>query len=119
MSKKKSKKKVVVKTTSPTTQNTGKTVVTKKTLKPTVSKGRASSASSVKKAPLLFGKQNYFLMLAGILLIAIGYVLMAGGAMPSPDVWDESIIYSTRRTVLAPIFILAGLGLEIYAIFKR
>jgi hypothetical protein len=55
----------------------------------------------------------------GVLLIALGLVLMLGGAMPSPDVWDESIIYSFRRTVLAPIFILAGLGVEIYAIFKR
>ena len=55
----------------------------------------------------------------GVLLIALGLILMSGGAMPSPDVWDESIIYSTRRTILAPIVMLAGLGLEIYAIFKR
>jgi len=39
--------------------------------------------------------------------------------MPSPDVWEPQRIYSFRRTVLAPIFILAGLGTEIYAIFKR
>jgi hypothetical protein len=59
------------------------------------------------------------LMLAGIGLIALGLLLMSGGAMPSPDVWDESIIYSTRRTLIAPIVIVLGLVVEIVAIFKR
>lgn len=56
---------------------------------------------------------------AGAGLVILGMILMLGGSMPSPDVWDDSIIYSFRRTVLAPIVILAGLGVEIYAIFKR
>ncbi|MBK8504881.1 MAG: DUF3098 domain-containing protein [Saprospiraceae bacterium] len=56
---------------------------------------------------------------AGAGLIFLGMLLMLGGSMPSPDVWDDSIIYSFRRTVLAPIVILAGLVVEIYAIFKR
>ena len=55
----------------------------------------------------------------GILLMLIGFVFMAGGSMPSPDVWDESIIYGFRRTVLAPILILGGLVVQIYAIFKK
>lgn len=68
---------------------------------------------------LVYGKRNYRIMGIGIALIVIGFILMGGGHMPSPDVWDESIIYSPRRTVLAPIFILAGFGLQIYAIFTR
>lgn len=68
---------------------------------------------------LLFTRQSYILMGAGVALIAIGLLLMSGGKMPSPDVWDEDLIYGFRRTVLAPIAILAGLGLEIYAIFKK
>lgn len=68
---------------------------------------------------LLYGRSHYLLMGAGILLISLGLVLMAGGAMPSPEVWDESLIYHPRRTVLAPIVILCGIALEIYAIFKR
>ena len=55
----------------------------------------------------------------GFGLIALGMLLMSGGAMPSPDVWDESIIYSFRRTVLAPFLMLAGLVVEVYAIFKK
>lgn len=68
---------------------------------------------------LLYGPKHYMLMGAGVLLIAIGLMLMAGGGMPGPDVWDESLIYSPRRTILAPIVMLLGLALEIYAIFKR
>jgi len=55
----------------------------------------------------------------GIGLIIIGMALMAGGSMPEPDVWDENRIYGFRRTVLAPILILAGLILQIVAIFKK
>jgi hypothetical protein len=69
--------------------------------------------------PMVYDKHNYYWMLLGVGLIALGMILMSGGQMPGPDVWDDSIIYSWRRTVLAPAMILAGLGVEIYAIFKR
>lgn len=69
--------------------------------------------------PLLFTRQNYYLMLIGMGLIALGLALMLGGAMKDPNVWDESVIYSTRRTVLAPFLILAGLAVEIFAILKK
>jgi len=90
--------------------------VSKKKLEPTVSRGKASPILA--KGELIFGRQNYILMAAGFGLVLLGMLMMMGGGMPSPDVWDESIIYSTRITVIAPILILAGLILEIYAIFK-
>lgn len=67
----------------------------------------------------LFGRKNFMIMFIGLALIGLGMLLMSGGGMPSPDVWDEDIIYSTRRTLIAPIVILAGLGLQIYAIFAK
>ena len=66
-----------------------------------------------------FNKNNFIWMGGGILLVAIGLVLMSGGNMPSPDVWDETIIYSPVRMVIAPIFILAGLIIEVFAIFRK
>jgi len=68
---------------------------------------------------LVFNKTSYIWMGAGLLLMIIGLLLMSGGKMPNPETWDDSIIYSFRRTVLAPIFILAGLVVEIVAIFKK
>ena len=82
-------------------------------------RGRANKAAESPKVELVFNKQNYLWMGVGVGLIALGLLLMVGGAMPSPDVWDDSLIYSWRRTVLAPFLILLGLVVEIYAIFKK
>ena len=68
---------------------------------------------------LVFGRETYKWMLIGLGIMAIGFICMSGGAMPSPDVWDESIIYSTTRTVIAPFLIMVGLGVQVYAIFKK
>ena len=58
-------------------------------------------------------------MLAGLIVIAIGMFLMAGGASPNPGVFLRDEVYSKQRITVAPIMILAGLAIEIYAIFKR
>jgi len=105
MSKSTSKKKVVVTTAKKAT--------------PTVSRSKLPGTPTVRKGTLIFGKMNYTLMLAGIVLIALGLVLMSGGAMSSPDVWDDNIIYSSRRTIFGPLMIIIGLVAEIFAIFKN
>ena len=66
---------------------------------------------------LLFSRQNFLLIGLGLLTVVLGFVLMSGGQMPNPDTFDESIIYSTRRITIAPITVLAGLGIIVYAIF--
>lgn len=67
----------------------------------------------------MFQKQNYMLMLIGIVIIAIGMILMAGGKSADPNQFNDSEIYGFRRITLAPILIVGGLLLEIYAIFKK
>jgi hypothetical protein len=96
-----------------------KVVTTASKATPTVSRSKGAASAYVRKGELIFGKTNSILMLGGIALIGIGLLLMSGGAMPSPDVWDESIIYSKRRTLFGPMVIIAGLVLEIVAIFLR
>lgn len=88
-----------------------------KPLIPTTPKARPS-ARALKTAEFTFRKDNYLWMAIGFGTILLGLLLMSGGAMPSPDVWDESIIYSFRRITLAPLVILIGLAIEVYAIFK-
>ncbi len=119
MSQSKKKIKKVVTTKTAATETAKKVVGTKsKKIKPTSSRTRTRSVKSEPSA-MLFKRENFIWMGAGALLVALGMLLMVGGAMPSPDVWDDSLIYSFRRTVLAPFVILAGLGVEIYAIFKK
>ena len=69
--------------------------------------------------PSIFSKQNYVWMLAGIVLIAIGMFLMAGGKSDNPAVFNEKEVYSKTRITVAPLIILAGLVLEIFAIFRK
>jgi FtsH-binding integral membrane protein len=68
---------------------------------------------------LTFGKDTYIWMGIGLLLIAVGMALMSGGAMPDANTWDNNLIYGFRRVTLAPIVILLGLAVEVYAIFKK
>jgi len=67
----------------------------------------------------LFGKDNYIWMIAGVVLVAIGIVLMSGGKSTDPNVFRDNEVYSVRRITIAPIVILLGLAVEVYAIFKK
>lgn len=70
------------------------------------------------KGEFLFGKKNYLIMLAGIVVILIGFALMAGGGSDDPEVFNEAI-YSFRRIRLAPTLVLLGLAIEVYAIMAN
>ncbi len=65
-----------------------------------------------------FGKENYRLLLIGLVVILIGFLLMIGGGSDDPNVFSEDI-FSFRRMTLAPILVLAGYIIEIYAIMKK
>lgn len=67
----------------------------------------------------LFKKENYILMIVGAVIIAVGMMVMSGGKSPSPDVFDYKQVYSTTRITVAPILIVLGLVVEVYAIFKK
>jgi hypothetical protein len=58
-------------------------------------------------------------MLIGVVVMALGFILMAGGKSPDPNVFDPKQVYSTTRITIAPIIILAGLVIEIIAIFRQ
>lgn len=66
----------------------------------------------------LFGKRNYQIMALGILFIALGFILMAGGGSDDPNVFNEEI-YSFRRIRLAPTLVLIGFAIEVFAILYR
>lgn len=67
----------------------------------------------------LFSKENYLLMVAGLVVITIGLLLMAGGRSSNPEVFDEKAVYSFRRITLAPILIVGGLVIEVFAIMRK
>ena len=72
-----------------------------------------------KKSLDIFGKSNYIWMLVGALLITAGMLLMTGGKSTDPNVFNATEVYSFRRITLAPIVMIIGFLVEIYALFKK
>lgn len=89
------------------------------TLRNASSSVRNTSAPVRKPRLPLFEKDNYMWMGIGIAVVAIGMLIMSGGKNQNPNQFDYKLVYSTTRITIAPILILAGLIIEIYAIFKR
>jgi hypothetical protein len=81
------------------------------------SAARAASSGDSSLA-FAFGKENYRLLLIGLVVILLGFLLMIGGGSDDPNVFSEDI-FSFRRMTLAPILVLAGYIIEIYAIMKK
>lgn len=65
----------------------------------------------------LFDRSNYKLMIIGLIAIAVGFILMSGGAPDNPEIFNPEI-YNFRRIRLAPTLVLLGLGIQVYAILK-
>lgn len=59
--------------------------------------------------------KNILYIIIGFAVMVLGYVLMAGGGSDDPNVFNMEM-FSFRRTVLAPIVILAGMVEIIWAI---
>ena len=77
--------------------------------------GKKSSTVQKKKPEFIFQKKNYIFLFIGIAFIALGFILMSGGGSDDPNVFNPEI-YSFRRIRLAPLLVLIGLGIQIYAI---
>lgn len=66
----------------------------------------------------VFEKKNYKFMLIGLAVIALGFILMAGGGSDDPEVFNPEI-YNWQRIRLAPTLILIGFAIEVYAILLK
>lgn len=67
---------------------------------------------------MALGPRNIKFMIAGLLIMAAGFLLLSGGGSSDPDVFNYAM-FDWRRLVAAPIVIVAGIVLEIVAIMGR
>jgi hypothetical protein len=81
-----------------------------------VAKFNSVSDKNDKAMPLTM--RNYLLMAIGFVVIVLGFVLMSGGTVATPEEFSYDI-FSWRRITLAPILVIGGFAFEIYAILKR
>lgn len=65
-----------------------------------------------------FGKVNYIIMIAGLVLLALGYIMLSGGGSDDPNVFNPAM-FDTRRLFVAPILIVLGFVAEIVAIMYK
>jgi hypothetical protein len=65
-----------------------------------------------------FGRINYILMIAGLVILALGYILLSGGGSDDPNTFNPAM-FDTRRLVVAPILIVVGFVVEILAIMYK
>lgn len=65
-----------------------------------------------------FTRENYKLLIIGLVMIVVGFLLMIGGEAESPDKFNPEV-FSFRRITLAPLVVLFGFAFEIYAIMKK
>lgn len=71
---------------------------------------KLTEALAKKQTGMIFDKENYVLIGVSILIVLIGFFLMSG---------TTGDIYDFRRATLAPIVVVLGFALGIYAIFFR
>ena len=94
----------------------------KNTTERTVASSKASSAQpgkeNTKTLDFAFGTMNYILLVAGVVLLGIGYILLSGGGSDHPNVFNPAM-FDSRRLVVAPLMIVIGLIVEICAIMFR
>ncbi len=78
----------------------------------------AKHAPVHKTGDFAFTKENYRLMLIGLAFIVAGFLLMIGGGSHDPNKFSYDL-FSFRRLTLAPILVLGGYVIEIFAIMKK
>ena len=70
------------------------------------------------KDSFIFNKKNYILVLIGLAFVALGFILMSGGGSDDPAVFNEDI-FNRQRITWAPMLILIGFGIEVFAIMRK
>ncbi|CAN5906299.1 hypothetical protein BH11BAC7_BH11BAC7_36370 [soil metagenome] len=69
-------------------------------------------------ANFAFGRENYIFMIAGVVVLIIGYLLMVGGGSDTPEEFNPEI-FSTQRITIAPVTLLIGFGIVLYGIMRK
>ncbi|AZB02034.1 DUF3098 domain-containing protein [Chryseobacterium joostei] len=83
-----------------------------------------NEAKATPENAFYFGQQNFKWMLIGLAFIVVGFLLMMGPDANTvdgkfdPNSWNDGI-FSIRRIRIAPLFVVIGFAIEVYAILKR
>lgn len=65
------------------------------------------------------GKTNYLLLIAGVIVLAVGFIMMSGGGAENPNEFAGETLFNKQRLTIAPITVLIGFGIVLYGIIKK
>lgn len=99
-------------------KNPKRTIPPKKATLPVKEATAVKAAVVVKTGEFAFGKENYRLLLIGLAFIVLGFILMIGGGSKDPAVFNPAI-FDFQRITLAPVLVLIGYIIELFAIMKK
>jgi hypothetical protein len=71
------------------------------------------------KSQFGFQPENYKILLIGLAINVLGFILMIGGAATEANDFDSNELFSARRITIAPILIVLGYVVILFAIMKR
>jgi hypothetical protein len=86
---------------------------------PITTKSAAKAGVPRGNQTFLFDKRNYMWFGIGLACILLGFVLLSGGKSPDPHKFNYDDVYSFRRITLAPIVMMIGFAIEVYAIMLK
>lgn len=72
----------------------------------------------MRKRQFLFDKKRYIILILSIIMIGIGFILMSGGNSDNPDIFNNEI-FNFRRIKLAPLVVIFGFTISMFAILYR
>lgn len=71
------------------------------------------------KNNISFTKQNYYIILAGLAIVVLGFMLMSGGGSENANEFNAEELFSFRRITLAPIMVILGYVVVVMGIMKK
>lgn len=72
----------------------------------------------MEKGKFAIGPKGLKLMIIGLIVMVAGYILLAGGGVKDPQVFNYAM-FDAQRLILAPIVIVCGIIIEVIAIMKK
>lgn len=82
------------------------------------SEQQIKNGESIKELGFALPKRNILYIIAGFVVMLIGYLLMIGGGSKDSNIFNDAM-FSTTRIVIAPIAILIGISVVIWAIMYK
>ena len=77
-----------------------------------------SKANMSENTKMAITRKGLWMLLMGLLVMVAGFVLMMGGGVKDPNVFNWSM-FDFRRLVAAPFVIICGVVIMIAAIMKK